>query len=106
MAKKGANAKPKAQPKEPVAAGAAEAASGDHQVCEVDTNNVDHYNEVEQAIQVILGHPVFENIMTEEPLGIKEGVASHLAGHKAGPNHQPSGMASLLVESLLAVKIL
>ena len=94
--------RPKAQPKvkaEPVVAAAAEAA-GD-QVCEVDTINVDHYNEVEQAIQVILGHPVFENIMNEEPLGIKEGVASHLAGHKAGPNHQPSGMASLLAEQNL-----
>ena len=53
--------------------------------CEVDTVNMDHYNALEKAIQTILQHELFENIMNEAPLGIKAGVESHLAGDKAGP---------------------
>ena len=57
--------------------------------CEVDTVNMDHYNALEKAIQTILQHELFEKIMTEEPLGIKAGVESHLAGHKAGRGVKP-----------------
>lgn len=52
--------------------------------CDVDAVNMEHYRDVDSALTTILGHHLFKDVMTEEPLSIKEGVASHLAGHKAG----------------------
>ena len=65
--------------------------------CEVDTVNMDHYNALEKAIQTILQHELFENIMNEAPLGIKAGVESHLAGHKA---RAPGRASNLLLVSI------
>lgn len=52
--------------------------------CTVDALNMEHYRELEDALQTIYGHPLFQNVQNEDPIGIKEGAQSHLAGHKAG----------------------
>ena len=45
--------------------------------------NMGHLVEVDDAIKVILGHPVFENILTAQPLAIDKNASAGESGHKA-----------------------
>lgn len=53
-------------------------------VTDIDAVNMEHYHEVDAALRDIQSHHLFQNILQEEPLGIRADAASHLAGHKAG----------------------
>ena len=83
---------PKKQPKNKAKAKAAAAAvpaaddapaAADPGPGEVADVNRAHYAQLEIALQRIMEHPLFSNIMHEEPIGINQNAASHSAGHKA-----------------------
>lgn len=64
-------------------ANAAMSAQQDGQIMP-DNLNDEHSVEFDDAIKVILGHPMFEDIQTAAPIGIKRDAGRTVAGHQAG----------------------
>lgn len=67
------------------AAGAAAAAAGDAGLPGIPAVNADHMAMVDEAVQMILGHPLFAGIMNEPPLTINAKASEKsAAGHRVG----------------------